>query len=237
MRGSPGPMKKVSMTSIKRAALLACMAAAGALASPALLAQDAGWYAGGNVGRSAATIDDGRIRSGLNNQGLVVSGFSADDRDTGYKLFGGYQVNRYLGVEAGWFDLGSAGFAASTTPMGSLSGNIRMRGLSLDAVGTLPIGERFSLLGRIGMAHTRTRGSFGATGAVRMPYPSTSTSDSSTGLKLGVGAAWQLTNAWSVRAEVERLRIDDTVGNKGHVDLMSVGLVYRFGAGPMRSGN
>jgi OOP family OmpA-OmpF porin len=236
MRGSLHSMKKASMTHNKRAALLACLAAAGLLASPALLAQDAGWYAGGNVGQSAATIDEGRIRSGLNNQVLVVSGFSEDDRDTGYKLFGGYQFNRYFGLEGGWFDLGSAGFNASTTPAGTLSGNIRMRGLSLDAVGTLPLGERLSLLGRIGMAHTRTRGSFASTGAVTMPYPATRTSDSSVGLKLGLGAAWRLNDAWSVRGEVERFRVSDTVGNKGHVDLFSVGLVYRFGGTLARSG-
>jgi OOP family OmpA-OmpF porin len=33
-----------------------------------------------------------------------------------------------------------------------------------------------------------------------------------------------------VRAEAERYRIDDAVGNKGDVDLVSVGLLYRFGA-------
>lgn len=32
-----------------------------------------------------------------------------------------------------------------------------------------------------------------------------------------------------MRAEAERYRIDDAVGNKGDIDLYSVGLVYRFG--------
>jgi OOP family OmpA-OmpF porin len=32
-----------------------------------------------------------------------------------------------------------------------------------------------------------------------------------------------------MRLEAERYRINDAVGNKGDVDLFSVGLVYRFG--------
>ena len=32
-----------------------------------------------------------------------------------------------------------------------------------------------------------------------------------------------------MRAEVERYRVNDAVGNKGHVDLFSVGLIYYFG--------
>jgi OOP family OmpA-OmpF porin len=33
-----------------------------------------------------------------------------------------------------------------------------------------------------------------------------------------------------MRLEAERYRINDSVGNRGHVDMVSVGLVYRFGA-------
>jgi hypothetical protein len=39
--------------------------------------QGSGWYAGGNVGRSAATIDDERIRGGLAGQGLVTNSIEA----------------------------------------------------------------------------------------------------------------------------------------------------------------
>jgi len=36
----------------------------------------------------------------------------------------------------------------------------------------------------------------------------------------------------SMRAELERYRINDAVGNKGDVDMASIGLVFRFGAAP-----
>lgn len=204
----------------------ALLATGAALAQPA----DSGWYGGASVGRSAATIDNDRITSGLASQGLATSGISNNDRDTGYKLFGGYQINRNFGVEAGFFDLGNFGYTATTVPAGSLSGDIRARGLNLDLVGTWPITERFSALARVGAIHSRVNGAFAASGAVRLPYANANPSERSTGYKAGLGLAYAVTDALSVRAEAERYRMKDSVGNKGHIDLVSVGLVYRFGA-------
>ena len=105
------------MTITRTSAALGCLALAG-LASPAALAQDSGWYAGGGIGRAVTTIDDERIRAGLASQGLTTTGMTQDDSDTAYRLFGGYQFNRHFGLEAGWFDLGRFGFTASTAPPG-----------------------------------------------------------------------------------------------------------------------
>ena len=213
---------------------LGCMVGA-TLIAPASMAQGAGWYAGASVGRSAATIDNGRITSGLAGQGLAIDNISDRDRDTGYRLFGGYQLNRNFGVEGGWFDMGEMGYTATTTPAGTLVGDVRFRGLNLDLVGTLPIGDRFSLLARLGGAYVRTRGTFSSTGAVTMPYPGNSTSERQFGAKYGVGVAWRLSDAWDLRVEGERLHVKDSVGNRGHVDLLSAGVVYHYGmAAPAR---
>jgi len=147
--------------------------------------------------------------------------------DRGYKLFGGYQVNKYLAVEAGYFDLGRFGFVANTNPAGTLSGDIKVRGINLDAVGTLPITEKFSAFGRLGVTYADTNGAFAGTGAVNVLDPSPSARD--TNLKVGLGVQYAFTEALSLRAEIERYRINDAVGNKGDVDLASIGLVYRFG--------
>lgn len=210
--------------SIGVTALLAMMAT-----SLAQAADDAGWYGGASVGRSAATIDDARIINGLAGQGLATSNISDNDRDTGYKLFGGYQFNRNIGLEAGFFDLGNFGYNATTVPAGTLLGDIRVRGLNLDLVGTLPVTERFSVLGRVGVNRARVNGAFAASGAARVPYANANPSERSTGYKVGLGLAYALTDALSLRAEAERYRIKDAVGNRGHIDLLSVGLVYRFG--------
>lgn len=222
------------MITATTSANLGCLAAVllAGLSAPAQAQPDSGWTLGIGVGRSAATIDDGRIRTGLGNQGLSVGSLEDRDRDTTYKLSGGYRFNRYLGLEASWFDLGAFGFTATTTPAGTLAGDVTLRGFGLDVVGQLPLTERLSLLARVGAASVRTRGAFSRTGAVTLPYPATSTHDRDTGAKYGVGLAWRLSDAWQVRTEAERYRVSDSVNNKGHVDVMSVGLVYHFGVPP-----
>lgn len=197
------------------------------MAAPFAMADNLGWYGGANVGQSKATIDEDRITSDLRSRGLVAGPFNNDERDRTYKLFGGYQFNPYISVEAGYFDLGRFGFTTTTTPAGTLSGNIRLKGLNLDVVGTLPITEKFSAFGRMGVAYTRAEDSFVGSGAVSVLDPNPSSHKAN--LKAGLGLQYALTDALSLRAEIERYRVDDAVGNKGDVDLASLGLVYHFG--------
>jgi OOP family OmpA-OmpF porin len=216
---------------ITRTCVAIAVGSLASLAAPFAIAQETtGWYAGGGVGRSAATIDDARITSGLAAQGLGGIGVSNDERSTAYKIFGGYQINPYFGVEAGLFDLGHFGYRASTTPAGTLSGDMRVKGFNLDLVGTLPLTGRLSALARIGATSISAKDSFAATGAVVLPYASTNPSERSTGFKAGLGLSYALTPALAVRLEAERYRIKDAVGNRGDIDLVSVALVYRFGA-------
>lgn len=197
--------------------------------STCALAQDASWYMGANVGQTKATIDDARI-----NRSLVGAGFSSTtiedrDHDTGYKVFGGYQFNPNFAIEGGYFNLGQSGFTATTVPSGSLIGDIKVQGVNLDLVGTLPITERLSVLGRVGANYAQTDGTFRTTGAAQAFNFNPSPSARDTNLKVGLGMEYAVTESLSWRAEVERYRINDAVGNKGDVDLYSVGLVYRFG--------
>lgn len=197
------------------------------LASPYAAADDTGWYGGANIGQSRAKIDDARITSGLLGGGFSTSSILDDDRDTGYKIYGGYQMNRNFAIEGGYFDLGRFGFTASTVPPGTLSGNIKLRGLNLDLVGTIPITQKFSVFGRAGVNHAQARDSFTGTGAVNVLNPNPRKRD--TNLKFGLGLQYAFTEALAMRVEAERYRINDAVGNKGDIDLVSVGLVYRFG--------
>ena len=209
------------VTAVAFAALAAC-------ANSTVLAQDAlGWYGGANVGRTGVTIDDARITSGLAAAGFQTNSISDRDRNTGYKIFGGYQINRNFAVEGGYFDLGKFGYTASTTPAGTLSGDMRVKGLNLDLVGSLPLSERFTALGRVGLNYADTRDNFRSTGAVLVTNPNPS--ESGTNYKLGLGLQYALSEAWSVRGELERYRVKDGIGNRGHINMASVGLVYRFG--------
>jgi OOP family OmpA-OmpF porin len=47
--------------------------------------------------------------------------------------------------------------------------------------------------------------------------------------KFGVGLEYKLSEALALRAEVERYRVNDAVGNRGDVDLLSLSMLYKFG--------
>ena len=189
-----------------------------------------GLYGGINVGRSRATIDDPRISGNLVNNGFVVNSLADDDRSTGYKVFGGYQFDKNFSMEGGVFSLGRFGYHAITTPAGTLDGQAKFRGLNLDLVGTLPVTGSFSVFGRAGLTYAEAKDRFAGTGAVVVNNPNPS--ERAANWKAGVGLQYAFTPALSLRAELERYRVKDAVGNKGDIDLASVGLVFRFGAAP-----
>lgn len=192
-----------------------------------IAADDSGWYVGGNIGQSRATIDEKKITNNLSNAGFTTTSISVDEKELGYKLFGGYQFNQYIALEGGYFDLGKFGFEANTLPLGTLEGSVKAEGPYLDLVGILPISERFSGLARVGAHYAYTDGSFVGTGAVTTP--SSNPDKWSGNYKFGLGLQYSLTQSLGVRLEAERYRIDDTVDSKGDIDLYSLGLVYRFG--------
>jgi OOP family OmpA-OmpF porin len=199
-----------------------------AVMSSAYAATDeAFWFVGGNYGRSSAKIDQSAIMSQLNGSGLGTSLFNADVRSSAFKLLGGYQFNKNFALEGGYYDLGKFGYTATTSPSGSLTGDIKLRGLNLDAVGMLPINDKFSALGRLGLIYTEAKDNFASSGAVATPT-TPSPSKNAINFKAGVGLQYNLTESLGLRAEAERYRIDDAVGSQGDVNMYSLGLVYQF---------
>ena len=189
--------------------------------------QDSYWYLGGNVGQSRATIDDARITSDLAASSLTTTSMNDDNKHLAYKLFGGYQMNKNFAVEAGYLDLGQFGYTATTSPAGTRNGNIKLKGLNLDLLGILPLNEQYSLFGRVGMNYAQAKDEFSSTGAVPPPAAA-SPNKNSVNYKLGVGVQYDFAKAFGLRAEAERYRVNDAIGNTGDVNFLSIGLVYRF---------
>lgn len=129
---------------------------------------------------------------------------SADDdvlseSDTGYKLFGGYTANQYLGVEIAFVDLGEYE-----------NGLLEQYGVAFDVVGYLPVTNNFNVLGKLGMfAWTVDVGPF---------------SNDGTDLTYGLGVQYDFTNRLSFRGEWEEFA--DISG--GDVSLLSAGVIYTF---------
>lgn len=210
----------------KTSAALSVLALAVLAIAPAR-AQNAGWYIGGNGGLAAAKIDDQRITTDLLSGGLATTAIKNDDRDAGFKLYGGYRFGRYFAVEGGYFNLGKFGFTADTLPAGTLVGSARFQGMNFDALPMLPITSSLFLFGRIGANYAWASDRFTGTGAVNVMDPSAS--KSATNYKYGFGVEYDFTEHFGARLEAERYRVDDAVGNRGEIDLVSLGVLYRFG--------
>ena len=185
------------------------------------------WYIGAGIGRSRGSIDQDRLARSLSANGAAVTAFSTDERDTGYKLFVGKQLNRYLALELGYFDLGKFSFNSTTSGNGAFNGEAGFRGANLDLLAQLPLSERLSLLGRVGANYAKASTHFSGNrlNAVTGPNPS----ERKLNAKAGLGLEYKLSEALALRGEVERYRVNDAVGNRGDVDLLSVSLVYKLG--------
>lgn len=197
------------------------------LSSQLVVAADSGWFVGANLGETRANIDEERISAQLLDAGFTSS-IRDDDRDLAGKIFGGYKFNKYFALEGGYFNLGKFGYTATTTPAGSLIGNIQVEGLNLDAVGILPITERFSAFGRVGVNYADAKDQFSSTGAVPTPT-NPSPDEREFNYKAGLGLQFDLTKQVGLRAEWERYRINDAVGNDGDINMYSLGVVVMFG--------
>ncbi|WP_194792978.1 outer membrane beta-barrel protein [Caenimonas koreensis] len=200
-------------------AMLAC--------APAFAAEPDGWYAGGNYGKTRGHFDNATTLTPFIGPGFGISGATSDDSDMGWKLYGGYRLNRNFAIEGGYFDLGNFNYTYNTVPAGTFSGELRPRGLNLDLVGIIPMGERFSVFGRVGAAYMDAKTSYSRSGAV--PPITGADGDKHVRAKFGIGAQYAFTDRLSMRAEIERYRVSDPVRRSSHIDMASLGLVYYFG--------
>jgi OOP family OmpA-OmpF porin len=185
------------------------------------------WYIGAGVGQSRGNIDQQRLTNSLSANGAAVTSFRTDERDTGYKLFVGKQLNRYLALEFGYFDLGKFSFNSTTSGNGVLNGEAGFRGANLDLLAQLPLSERLSLLGRVGANYAKASTHFSGNRLMAVTGPDHS--ERKLNAKAGLGLEYKLSEALALRGEVERYRVNDAVGNRGDVDLLSVSLVYKLG--------
>ncbi len=175
-----------------KAGWLAAAAVALCLGSGLARAADTPFYLGGDVGKASQRVDG-----------------NAQKRSTdSYSLFGGYKLNDTFAVEAAYTDLGKASFGGVTA---------KNRIYSLDGIARAPLGEKFGLYGKVGVAHAQRDFSNGLGDKDK------------TGLKLGVGVDYALTQNVTLRAEATRFNnMPVANGFDKKVDRLGVGLAYQF---------
>lgn len=200
------------------------------IVAPTAFAANAGGYVGAGVGGttakdfpSGATFD-----AELAAQNILASS-SADDTDTGWKLFGGYKFNQYLAAEGSYANFGKQTIDSNVTSpfVGTIDTTWKAQALAVSGVGILPLAYSIDLFGKLGLQYWKVDlSSTPSVGAVGYQ----SESEKGTDYIFGVGAGYNVTNNIAVRAEWERYNnIGDTsTTRESDMDMWSLGVQYSF---------
>ena len=131
------------------------------------------------------------------------------DTATAIRAAGGYQFTQMWGAEVSYATYGKAN-------LGGSHGDWKTSGVQASCIGTFPVSESFSVLGKVGIA--------------RIEHQVNGASSTKTNLAYGIGAQYDFTKGIAFRAQYERLgTIGDTnTTGQAKASLLSVGALYRF---------
>jgi OOP family OmpA-OmpF porin len=134
--------------------------------------------------------------------GAGVGSAKLDSREDSWKLYGGYQFNPTWGVELGYNDLGK-----------NRGGD--MESWTLAGTGTMPLNERWSLMGKLGAALNR---------------PEFAGSSDRSSLLVGVGVGYTLSRNVGLRLEYEDFGklSKNNIGSTAKGNNVSLSLNYKF---------
>lgn len=163
------------------------------------------FYVGGAVGRS--------------EQKLSFDDIKLVDNGTGAKVFGGYQIDKNIGLELGYAHLGKASISVEGEVVES-----KPKALFAAVTGTLPISKEVSAFAKAGVARTKTKGTYSVNGVVQG-----TDEDKETSLLLGVGASYALNDQLSLTVEYENFgKISKDAEANLKADLVSFGVRFKF---------
>ena len=185
------------------------------LSSIPAFAQGAGFYAGGAIGQA-------KLKDACTPEpGLVIN--SCDNKDTAWKIFGGYQFNANFGAELGYVDLGK-GTVTGTILGIPFTGSRKAKAFELVGVGTIPLADKFSAYGKLGFAR------WDADASATVGGFSASASENGTDLTYAIGLKYDITKTIGARLEWQRYKDigKEATTGKSDVDLLSVGVVFKF---------
>jgi len=160
---------------------------------------DSGFFLGGAVG--SASLDE-------DFDGLIV-----DSSTTSIRLVAGWRFNDYIAFEGGYHSFGDF---EDTLDIGGVptSVSVKADGWTLGGIASIPVGERFSLFGRVG--------AFFWDGDAEVNNISVATPEDSN-LFLGAGADYAFTEKFSLTGDWTRYELEDAASN-----VFSMGFQFRF---------
>lgn len=170
-----------------------------------------GWYLGGGIRPTPAP----------------------DDTDVGYRNFGGYRFTRNWGVELGYSDLGRSSGPAEPVPAGAGRPGTQPSAWTLAGTGVLPLGNAFSLQGRLGLSVLTPDASLSsAGGALSSTLQSVGVGPGSPRYRpsvlWGFGGQYDVNGSFGLRLDYNNFgRLSEELGG-ARSDLWSINAVVRF---------
>jgi OOP family OmpA-OmpF porin len=194
------------------------MAAVLALAAGCCSLDAAAFYYGIGAGQATDKEWDDRVI-----QDGSVGAIELEDSDTGFRVFGGFTLDRGLGIEIGYVNFGeqtAQGSADGSGPYwtgGPAAVENALDGLDFGLVGNMPVSDALSLIARVGVLSWENELTY-VDPAFLEKYVETGND-----LFFGGGAEFHPGGPLALRGEFVRYRMDDV-----DVDLVSASVVYRF---------
>jgi len=182
-------------------AVFAVTASAFALPAAAQMNTSA-FYVGASIGQSK--FKD--TCSGL------PAGVSCDEKDTAWRILGGYQFSRNFAAELGYHNLGevkASGAGFTETDKATV--------WELVGVGLFPVMNQLSLYGKLGLHH----------GELKADSNLGSAKETGNGWTGGLGLQYDVMPALGLRAEWQRYAKIGGVSD-AKADVLSIGAVWRF---------
>ena len=160
-------------------------------------------YVGGGVGQTHLNVE-------------CPSNVTCEATDTGGKLYIGYKLNPSLALEGTYINFGEA---TARGPGGRVS--LKTTAIGLGLAGRAPMSDRFSLVGRIGLAQVKAQGTLDTV------YSIGGEDYNSAQAYFGIAAEFALTQKLRAVASADFSQTEYD-GDSGAVRLLSVGLQYEF---------
>jgi OOP family OmpA-OmpF porin len=147
---------------------------------------------------------------------------TCDDKDTAWKVFGGYQLTPNFAAEIGYSKLGK--FHAS---LAGLTDDAKVTAWELSALGAWPILPRFSVFGRLGLYRATVKETTNFAGDFE---------HDNNDWTFGLGLQYDVTRNLGLRGEWQRYRkigggdvaFGADVGQKSDLDVLGVSALWRF---------
>ena len=192
---------------MKKTAIAVAIAGLFAMTAAQAAPLDNTWYLGGKLGWSNYQVGTSDVSSQLTN-------YDVDSHDgVGVGVYGGYQLNSWLGLEAGYDYLDKMTY---TSTLGD--GEIKSQGVQMSAKLSYALDPIVDLYGRVG----------------GFAYKSENSDDSTSGVSplLAFGTEYAPNREWAARFEyqwISKIGDKDDVGFEPDNGLLSLGVSYRFG--------